>query len=119
MKALLDTNFMMVPHQFGVDIYEFLKYYEIATLFSCIEELKKISKRGSEDGKAAKIALQLVKRNSVEIIKAGGRTDKAILDYAAAERCAVATNDKNLIKALKNKGIKIIRLKQSKYLVEE
>lgn len=119
MKILLDTNFMMIPHQFGVDIFEFLKDYEIATLSPCIEELKKLAKKKSDDGTAAKIALKLAKANKVRIIKAKDAADKAILEYALQEKCTVGTNDKDLIKALKENDIKIIRLRQKRYLTEE
>ena len=42
MKVLIDTNMMLVPHQFGVDIFEFLREYEIITLSSCMDELRKL-----------------------------------------------------------------------------
>ena len=119
MKIILDTNFMMIPHQFGVDIFEFLKYYQIETVSPCVDELKKLSRKKGDDGIAARVALKLLKENRVKIIKSREKADKAILSYAAKERCAVGTNDKELIKALKNNDIKIIRLKQKKYLIED
>ena len=120
MKVLLDTNFLLLPHQFGVDIFEYLSLYEVATLDLCINELKKLSKGKNEDAKAARIALKLIKGKNVEIIKSDEKkVDSAILNYASNERCAVATNDKELIKDLKRCGIKIIRLRQNKYLIEE
>ena len=119
MKAILDTNFLMLPHQFGVDIFELLKYYELATMSACVGELKKLGRKKTRDGKAALIALKLIKENNIETIKSGENCDKAVLNYAIRENCAVATNDKELIKALKNKGIKVIRLRQKQYLIEE
>ncbi len=120
MKVLLDTNFLMLPNQFGIDIFEYLKFYEIFTLSQCIDELKKLSKKKGKDSKAAKIGLNLLEMNKVNIVKSLEKVvDKAILEYAIKENCLVATNDKELIKALKKKGIKIIRLKQKKYLIEE
>ena len=119
MKVILDTNFMLVPHQFGVDIFEFLKDYEVATLSSCISELRTLSKKRSDDGKAAKVALKLVKEKKIEIIKVKENGDPAIISYASKEKCIVATNDIELIKILKKNGVKIIRLRQKKYLEEE
>jgi rRNA-processing protein FCF1 len=119
MKVLLDSNMLMVPNQFGVDIFEFLKYDHPVTLTSCIAELKKLSRRKTKDGKAARVALQLVKQKKIEVIKTKKRGDAALMDYALRERCAVATNDKELIAKLKKEEIKIIRLRQEKYLAEE
>ena len=119
MKIILDTNFMMIPHQFGVDIFEFMKEYEMLTVSSCVDELKKLGKKRGDDGLAARIALKLIKDNKIKIIRSKGPADKSILDYSIREKCAVGTNDKELIKALKNNGIRIIRLKQKKYLSEE
>ena len=118
MKILLDTNFLMMPHQFGVDIFEFLKDYEMLTLSSCVEELRKLSKKRGDDGKAAKIALKLVKDRGIEVAKTKEKGDRAILVYALREKCTVGTNDIGLMKSLKNGGIKIIRLRQKKYLEE-
>jgi rRNA-processing protein FCF1 len=119
MKVLLDTNFLMVPHQFGVDIFEFLKDYTLVVLSPCVKELETLSKKKSEDGIAAKIALQLIEKKKVEIVKAEENADNAIVEYAKKHNIAVATNDKELMKALKTSGIRIIRLRQNKYLVEE
>ena len=120
MKALLDTNFLMLPNQFGTDIFEYLKYHEACTLSSCVDELKRIVRQRGKDSASAKIALRLIEQNKIEIINSKERpVDKAILNYALREKCLVGTNDKALIKALKKNGIRIIRLKQKRYLVEE
>ena len=119
MKILLDTNMLLVPHQFGVDIFEFLKEYEILTLSSCIDELKKLSKKRGDEGLAARVGMKLLKENHVKAVKTKEKGDKSILNYAVKEKCAVATNDKGLIEALKTNHVKIIRLKQKRYLSEE
>ena len=118
MKALIDTNMLLVPHQFGVDVFEFLRDYELFTLSSCRAELRKLSHKRGDDGKAAKIGLMLLKENKIPVVRVKEQGDKAILNYAAEKKCAVATNDKELIKALKKQSIKIIRLRQNKYLEE-
>jgi len=119
MKILIDTNMMLVPHQFGVDIFEFLREYEMFTLSSCIDELKKLSKKRGDDGLAARVGVRLIKENKIRTVKTKEKGDKSILNYALREKCAVATNDKGLMEALKTNHIKIIRLKQKKYLAEE
>ncbi len=119
MKVVLDTNFLMLPHQFGVDIFEFLKDYTLLVLSPCVKELEALSKKKSDDGVAAKIALELIEKKKVKIIDSKENADKAILEYAKEHKMPVATNDKELLKALKTNGIRIIRLRQNKYLVEE
>ena len=118
MRVLLDTNMMLVPHQFGVDVFEYLKDYSIITLSSCVDELNALAKKRGDYGKAAKIALILLKQKHVEIVKTKDKGDDAIKKFAAAEKCAVATNDAALMKFLISKGIRVIRLKQKKYLEE-
>ena len=119
MKVLIDTNMLLVPHQFGVDIFKFLKDYEMLTLSSCVDELKKLSKKKGDDGIAARVGIKLMEENKVKPVRTKEKGDKSILNYALQEKCAVATNDKGLIEALKTNRIKIIRLKQKKYLAEE
>lgn len=117
MQVLLDTNFLMLPAQHKVDIYKELKG-ELITIKQCITELERLAKGGGKAAVQAKVALHLAKER-VKIIRAQGRTDKSIINYALQNRCAVATNDRALIKSLKRHNIKIIRLRQKKYLTEE
>ncbi len=116
MKILLDTNFLMVPNQFGVDIFEFLKDYEIFTLSSCIEELKKLAKKKGKTGIAARVAIKLIKEKNVRTLKTKEKGDNAILNYAVQEKCPVGTNDKELILRLRKNGITVFRLRQKKYV---
>ena len=122
MKILLDTNFLLIPAQFKIDIFEELKKssYKPITLDCCIFELKKLSKSRGRKGIYARVALQLLKKNKIRIINADEKnTDKAIIDYSTKNKYAVATNDKVLIKKLRDRGIKIVRLRQKRYLMED
>ncbi len=116
-SIVLDTNFLMLPVQFKIDIFEEFRGSELITFSACIKELEKIAAGRKKDAAAAKIALNLVKKEKIRIVKTGKKADKAIMDYAAKNECAVATNDKKLLKALKNKGIKILRLRQRKFII--
>lgn len=117
MQILLDTNFLMLPAQHKVDIYKELAG-ELITLSNCVRELERLAKKKGKSAAQARIALQLAREN-VKIIDSGGTTDKALVACAMQKRCAVATNDSALIKSLKSHNIKIIRLRQKKYLVEQ
>jgi len=121
-KIILDTNFLTLPYQFKVDIFEEIdrimeEKYELVTLSSVIEELKRISESGSNDAVAAKIALELLQRKNVKIINTNEKkVDNAIV-LIADKNTIVATNDKILKKKLKDKNIKVLYLRSKKHIV--
>ena len=121
MKIMLDTNFLLVPAQFGVDVYEQLRgigYNEFFTMSACIAELEKLAKHKKHEKHVA-LAMQLIKKNHMTVIETSITADAAIADYADDNNIAVATLDIALIKALKANGIKVIRLRQKKYITED
>ncbi len=88
--------------------------YKLYVIDKTIDELKEIVKNQKGKHKlAAKIALQLIKKKSINKIKTKkGRVDDLLLKQNAI----IATQDKALIKKLKNNKKKVIQLKQKKYL---
>jgi len=119
LKIILDTNMLMVPVQFKIDIFSKL-HGELYTMDLCVKELEKLSKGKDKDGAAARVALVLLKTKKVKILKGRKRNvDSAIVEKAKDGNYIVATNDVCLIKTLKTYGIKIIRLKQKKILIRE
>jgi rRNA-processing protein FCF1 len=103
--------------KFNVDIItEAQKFGRPFTLENCIEEIENLSKSKGKLAEQSRVALQLSKW--LPVAKTEGYGDAAILGYSVKHGCSVATNDKRLIKTLKSKGIKILRLRQKKYLVE-
>lgn len=118
MKILLDTNFLLLPPQRKVDIYNELAGHELVTLESCMKELEKIAASGKKDASRAKAALLLAK-GRVEVLGTKWKGDRAIVNYAVENKCGVATNDRELIKSLKRHNIRIFRLRQRKYIVKE
>lgn len=121
MQVLLDTNFLLVPVQFRVDVFAQLRekgYNDFFTMSACIEELRKLGKQKKHE-KNVNVALDLVRKNRVKVIETSLGADASIIDYANDyNNIAVATLDKALIKALKAAGIKVIRLRQKKYLIQ-
>ncbi len=122
MQILLDTNFLLVPGQFKIDIYSQLRgkgYDKFFTMSACVDELEKLAKQ-KKHSKHVAFAQQLMKKNNVSVIETNMPADTAIADYACNDynKIAVATLDIALIKALKKKGVKVIRLRQKKYIVE-
>ena len=74
-RIILDTNFLLIPAQFKVDIFSEIQRiadfkYQLYILDKTITELKKIQKeqRGKHK-RAAKLGLDLIKKKKVKIIK--------------------------------------------------
>jgi uncharacterized protein len=125
-KVILDTNFLLIPGLFKVDIFTEIRNlahfnYELFIIDKTIDELKKIIDNQfskSYDKLNAKIGLQLIKQKKIKKIKSDCYVDDAILKIAD-ENTVVATSDKELKKKLREKEIKLILLKQKQYLVME
>ena len=117
-NIILDTNFLMIPAQFKVDIFSEIERivndkYQIYVLKGTIEELNKIIKEQKHKHKmAAKLALKLIKAKGLKILDINQKPVDKILTELSKEYI-IATQDKELKKEIKNKII----LRQKKYLV--
>jgi len=94
---ILDTNFLTIPFQFGLDIFK--------------EIDESLSKGRSNNSTAARIGLELIKKRQVKIIKTKGKNADDEIVELSNDKTIVATNDKELINRLKNKNIKVIYLR--------
>lgn len=125
-KIILDTNFLLIPAQFKVDIFSEIRRicgfsYELAAVPETVAELEGIisSKKSSgKDKKAARLALKLLKAFKVKVLKNRKlykRADEAILAIADKNSC-VATQDRELRRRLREKAASLIILRQKQYL---
>jgi len=123
-KILLDTNFLLIPYQFKVDIFTQIDKisifkYKIFILDKTLQELNKIVEEQKGKNKdAARIALKLISIKDIEVIKteSNKNTDDTIYGIALKDDFIVATQDKDLKRKLVNQGCKVIILKQKKIL---
>ena len=125
-KIILDTNFLLIPGELGIDIFSEIQRimdepYEICVLDKTLEELQAIISRSKgKDSFNAKLGFIMVKQKSLKTIKSSAHdyTDKAITEFARKQpdKVIVATQDKELKKALQKIPVRIIVLKQKKYL---
>lgn len=122
-KIILDTNFLLIPIQFRLDIFAeidriCLFKYNLFIVDKTIDELKGIiAKQKGKNREAAKIALQLIKKKNLGIIKTEkGKVDDLILD-SLQKNSILATQDVLLRKRAVKKGCKAIILRSKRYLL--
>lgn len=119
MKVLLDANALMVPGQFGVDIFEELErlgFREFLVARPVLLEMMALAARADSrrDRIAAQIGLQLAER--CKTLEACGGADEALIDLAQETGSAVFTNDRELKKKLSTRGVTVIHLRQRRRL---
>ena len=118
MKFLLDTNFLLLPGMFGVDIFSELKAFErpeFYTIEGVITELERLSRRNKD----AKTALLFIKKEGVEVIPTPKNlpTDDALVELGQ-KGFVVCTQDRVLIQKLRRKNCRIVTMRQQKYVQE-
>ncbi|HLD57709.1 MAG TPA: DNA-binding protein [archaeon] len=120
-KALLDTNFLLIPAKFKVDIFLELRRLGVTqfyTLDSVLKEMETLTKRPGEDSKHAKLSLKLLESKGVKILESKGqKVDKELLSLSKSY--VICTQDKELINQLKSERAEIVYLRQKKYLIRE
>lgn len=120
MEIIIDTNILMAYGSLKLDVIEQLKSLGFTRLFTIdlvVEELKDLSNRSLNEAKPAKMALDLIDKERIEIIMTYGKdADDEILKKAKELDIPVATSDKDLLKKLKEKKIKTVSIKQKKLL---
>ena len=121
-NIIIDTNFLMTPYKFRVDIFsEFNRVcnfnYKLFIFEQSIKELENIIKKQSgKNKKAAQFALKLIKLKNIDVIKSEQKdVDSLILDTLSKDTI-IATQDILLKKELLKKGASVIILRQKKYL---
>jgi len=129
-KVILDTNFLLIPGQFKVDIFTEIERvmnepYNLCIIDKTINELKGIEIYGkTKDRNAVKLAIaliqNLIKQKSLKTINSYSRKSvDDIIVKKSDKNVYVATQDKELKKRVKEHQGRIITLKQKKYLIRE
>lgn len=116
-QVLLDTNFLLIPFQFGVDIYSEIgrlidEKTEIFTLDLCINELKDVAPKN------AKAAMALMKLKKVRIVRAKMHinVDETVFETAKKYNAVVCTQDAVLRTKCKKNGIDTIMMREKSHL---
>ncbi len=117
-SVILDTNFLLLPFQYKIDIFSDLLYllefshsYVISS--GSIEELRRLSEDKGRKGMAARLSLSMINanRSRLEIVDSKKPVDDWIVEYARRTGAIVCTNDRKLRKRLKDIHARIIALK--------
>ena len=120
-EVVIDTNFFMVPFQFNEDIIteleKVLPSYKLTTPSFVINELKGLKRNNK--GKIrlnANLALKLANSSKVEIKDISLLENETVDDALLRVSEVLATNDMELKKRAKAKGITIVYLRQKNYI---
>ena len=127
LKVVLDSNFLFIPSQFHLDIFEELanllnQRFEPIILSSTQKELQGLAESNSpKTQKQAMLALELAEKcRVVPVQKMLKETyDDVIVRVAAEWRSPVATNDRELRRRLRFLGVPVIFLRQKRRLMLE
>ncbi|MDD2472760.1 MULTISPECIES: PIN domain-containing protein [unclassified Methanoculleus] len=121
MKVLLDTNALLMPVQFGIDLYDELQAlfgdFEPVTLEEVVGELSGLSRGRGRDATAARVGLAMARRSTV--VPSGSsadRVDDRVIEYARREGCTVVTNDRELRNALLREGVDVVSMRRARTL---
>lgn len=140
-SVIVDTNALLIPGEFGVDIFEELErlgYVQIIVPRVVLNELERLRQRPSLKGKeriAADVGYSLIQKYahiseqgrrslrctvSIEEIEEEGEeeTDEMIVALAVKRKAAVLTNDEELRMKLSQAGIVTVYLRGRNRLEE-
>jgi rRNA-processing protein FCF1 len=106
---------LVTAMKFKVDFFSALKGNRLFVLEKAMEELENIAKGRGKDATAAKVALYLIRSKKLEVLEADLDVDDALLLYGK-RGYRVATQDVRLKRRLKKENIKLIYLRQKKYV---
>ena len=122
MKFLLDTNFLLIPGKSKVDVFAELRRFgkpELYTIDLVVEELKKLASGRGRDSRSARLALELIGKKDVGVLKSCAANADLELERLASERdFAVCTQDRALQERLRREGVVVIFLRQGRFLVK-
>ena len=123
-KILFDTNFLMIPLRFGVDVFEeaervlnqLPEYYVTRSVLREIELLKQDA--SPSFAKELSFSEKIAERCSVLDVEVEDEetVDESILRTAVEKRLIVGTTDADLKRKLREAGVKVLILRQKRYL---
>ena len=115
--VILDTNALMMPFQFGInldlELQRLFGSFKVLVPSPVIEELRSLASGNS----AARNALRLAEKYGT--VELEGEADKVLVDLAKDQNAVVVSNDKLVIRSLREEGLPYVRLRSQSHLVLE
>ncbi len=119
-KVILDSNFLFIPSEFRLDVFEELESLlgqnvDPILLSVTYQEIRRISEEGSPKmRRQASLALELAERCRIVQVERGleETCDDVIVRVAREWKSPVATNDRALRRRLRSAGVPVIFLRQ-------
>ncbi|MDP6626903.1 MAG: DNA-binding protein [Methanopyri archaeon] len=124
MMYALDTNFLMIPQNYGVDVLTELTRLnpsaETVTVPAVVDELRSLAAAGrGRDNLAAEVGLKLVGIGvTVLPFSAPGSADDILVALSQEEGAVVCTQDKVLKQRLAELGRPVVILRNRSHLEE-
>ncbi len=122
---ILDTNFLTVPAQFGVDVFSeaervLERGVEFFLLDSVIEEIKsKLERASRSEARMFRVALDLSERCTIVSADAslkGNPVDDQLLEFTKSVEGVLATNDRELRVRASSQGTPVLLLRGKTHL---
>jgi rRNA-processing protein FCF1 len=123
-KVLLDTNFLLIPIRFGVDIFAeaeraLNQLVEPTVSTGVLKEIESLRKdAGPRFQRELDFARSLTSRCVIleDEPREGETVDDSLVRLASTGNYVVATTDAELRKRLRSIGVKVLLLRQRRYL---
>ena len=120
MKFLIDTNFLLIPGRFRVDVFKELERFgrpEFLTIDLVVSELRKLASGKGQDAPHARLGLDLLEKKGIRVLESReGNTDQEIERLASEQDLVVCTQDRELQERLRREGLSVVSLRQKRYL---
>ena len=122
--VLLDTNFLLVPIRFGVDVFAeaervLNQLVDFAVTPNVLGEVERLRSE-AQPGFRSELDFALKVASRCKVIDAepeeGETVDNSIVRLAASRGYVVATTDAELRRRLREVGVKVLILRQKRYL---
>ncbi len=119
----MDTNALMMPYQFGINLEKeltrLLGMCRIIVPVTVVEEMEKLAEEGGKIGRAAQLGLSIVRKRGFRLMETESRGDDGVIETALKMEAAIVTNDKELKKRAKEFRLPVIYLREGEKLEME